>query len=107
LLALAMHEILCPGANFDRRDFGSRDQRFGALVANAAVKGTNEATGQAWAAASGSSGEFQLQKLRPGFYSLEVSAPGFQVFAQIKSASCGAGGSTYPSSLVGKSRARS
>jgi len=52
----------------------------GGVVAYAAVKGTNEATGQAWTTASGSSGEFQLQKLPPGFYSLEVSAPGFQVF---------------------------
>ncbi len=52
----------------------------GAVVPNAAVKGTNETTGQAWTAASGSSGEFQLQKLSPGSYSLEVSAPGFQVF---------------------------
>lgn len=52
----------------------------GAVVANAIVKVSNEATGQAWTTASGSSGEFQLQKLPPGLYSLEVSAPGFQVF---------------------------
>jgi iron complex outermembrane receptor protein len=52
----------------------------GAVVANAAVKGTNEATGQAWTAASGASGEFLFQKLPPGLYSLEVSAPGFQIF---------------------------
>ena len=52
----------------------------GAVVANASVKVTNEATGQAWTAASNSSGEFQLQKLPQGFYSVEVSAPGFQVF---------------------------
>ncbi len=52
----------------------------GGVVANAEVKATNDATGQAWTAASNSSGEFQLQKLPPGSYSLEVSAPGFQVF---------------------------
>jgi iron complex outermembrane receptor protein len=52
----------------------------GAVVANASVKGTNEATGQALTAASGPSGEFQLQNLPPGFYSVEVSAQGFQVF---------------------------
>jgi iron complex outermembrane receptor protein len=63
----------------------------GAVVANAAVKATNEATGQAWAAASGPTGEFQLQKLVPGFYSVEVSAPGFQVFRANKiSVSAGA-----------------
>jgi len=52
----------------------------GAVVANAAIKGTNESTGQSWTASSSSSGEFQLLKLPPGFYTLEVSAPGFQVF---------------------------
>lgn len=52
----------------------------GGVVANAEVKATNEATGQTWTAASSSSGEFQLQKLPPGSYAVEVSAPGFQVF---------------------------
>ena len=52
----------------------------GGVVANAGVKATNEATGQTWTATSGSSGEFQLQNLPPGYYSVEVSAPGFQVF---------------------------
>jgi len=52
----------------------------GAVVANAAIKGANESTGQSWTASSSSSGEFQLLKLPPGFYALEVSAPGFQVF---------------------------
>src|SRR5271157_4796537 len=52
----------------------------GGVVANAEVKATNEATGQTWNTASSSSGEFQLQKLPPGSYAVEVSAPGFQVF---------------------------
>ena len=52
----------------------------GAVVANAAVKGANEATGQTWTAASSSSGEFQLQNLPPGSYVVEVSAAGFQTF---------------------------
>jgi len=52
----------------------------GGVVANAEVKATNEATGQTWAAASSSSGEFQLQSLPPGYYAVEVSAAGFQVF---------------------------
>jgi len=52
----------------------------GGVVANAEAKATNEATGQTWTAASGSSGEFQLQNLPPGSYAVEVSAAGFQVF---------------------------
>ena len=52
----------------------------GGVVANAEAKATNEATGQTWTAASGSSGEFQLQNLPPGSYAMEVSAAGFQVF---------------------------
>jgi iron complex outermembrane receptor protein len=52
----------------------------GGVVVSAAVKATNEATGQTWAAASSSSGEFQLQNLPSGSYAVEVSAAGFQVF---------------------------
>jgi len=52
----------------------------GGVVANAAVKATNETTGQTWTAASGPSGEFQLQNLPAGSYTVEVSAAGFQVF---------------------------
>jgi outer membrane receptor protein involved in Fe transport len=52
----------------------------GGVVANAEAKATNEATGQTWTAASGTSGEFQLQNLPPGSYAVEVSAAGFQVF---------------------------
>ncbi len=52
----------------------------GGLVANAGAKATNEVTGQTWTAASGPSGEFQLQNLPPGSYAVEVSAAGFQVF---------------------------
>ena len=56
----------------------------GAVVASAAVKATNETTGRAWTASSGPSGEFQLQKLSPGYYAVEVSAPGFQIFRATK-----------------------
>ncbi len=52
----------------------------GGVVANAGAKATNEATGQTWTAASGPSGEFQLQNLPPGSYAVEVSAAGFQIF---------------------------
>lgn len=52
----------------------------GGVVANAKVKGVNEATGQTWTTTSGSSGEFQLPNLPPGSYSVEVSTSGFQMF---------------------------
>lgn len=52
----------------------------GAVVANAEVKATSEATGRTWSAASGATGEFQVQKLPPGLYAVEVSAPGFEKF---------------------------
>ncbi len=52
----------------------------GGVVANAEVKATNEATGQTWTATSISFGEFQMQNLPPGSYTVEVSAAGFQVF---------------------------
>src|SRR5260370_10701066 len=52
----------------------------GGLVRDAKVKATNTEMDHAWSAASDSSGQFQFQNLPPGFYALEVSAPGFQVF---------------------------
>jgi len=52
----------------------------GGVVANAEAKATNDATGQTWTAPSGSAGEFQLQNLPAGSYTVEVSAAGFQVF---------------------------
>jgi len=65
----------------------------GGVIANAEVKGTNEATGQTWNAASSASGEFQLQSLPPGSYAVEVSATGFQVFRANKVSV--SGGSVY------------
>jgi iron complex outermembrane receptor protein len=56
----------------------------GAVVANAEVKATSEATGRIWTATSGASGEFQVQKLPPGLYAVEVSAPGFEKFRSDK-----------------------
>src|SRR5208337_85312 len=52
----------------------------GGVVANAEAKATNDATGHAWTAPSGSAGEFHLQNLPAGSYTVEVSAAGFQVF---------------------------
>jgi iron complex outermembrane recepter protein len=65
----------------------------GDVVPDAEVKATNEATDEAWSAASDLSGEFQLKNLPPGFYTLQVSAPGFHVFHANKI--CVANGSRY------------
>ncbi len=72
----------------------------GAVVANAAVKGTNEVTGQSWSAASNASGEFRLKNMPPGFYSLEVSAPGFQTFHASKISVSPGSSSNLPVKLV-------
>jgi iron complex outermembrane recepter protein len=56
----------------------------GGLVRSAEIKASNEATGQTWTAACGSSGEFQLPNLPAGSYTVEVSASGFQVFRASK-----------------------
>lgn len=56
----------------------------GAVVANAEVKATSEATGRIWTATSGATGEFQVQKLPPDLYAVEVSAPGFEKFRSDK-----------------------
>ena len=65
----------------------------GDVVPDAEVKATNEATEQEWTAASDLSGEFQLKNLPPGFYTLQVSTPGFHVFHANKI--CVANGSSY------------
>jgi Carboxypeptidase regulatory-like domain/TonB dependent receptor len=52
----------------------------GAIVSNANVTVTNEATGVAVAVTTGSSGEFRAPNLLPGQYDLAVSSSGFQPF---------------------------
>jgi iron complex outermembrane receptor protein len=52
----------------------------GGVVVNAAVRVTDEASRQTWTTTTGSSGQFQLQNLSAGAYSVEVSADGFEVF---------------------------
>jgi iron complex outermembrane receptor protein len=52
----------------------------GGTVADAKVKATNKATNQVWTAISNAAGEFQIQPIPAGRYSIEVSATGFQVF---------------------------
>jgi hypothetical protein len=54
----------------------------GAVVAGAAVKATQTATGAVQTATSGTAGEYTLPGLPPGTYTLEVSKEGFGKFAQ-------------------------
>jgi hypothetical protein len=49
-----------------------------ALITNAVVQATREGTGEQYSARTDSSGHFEIKDLKPGIYTLESSAPGFQ-----------------------------
>jgi hypothetical protein len=51
----------------------------GAIVPNAAVKATNEATGLVYSTAASTAGEFAFADLPPGSYTVVVSRPGFSI----------------------------
>jgi len=50
----------------------------GAVVSGASIKATNKATGEIRTANSGARGNYSLQLLPPGTYTLEVTKPGFK-----------------------------
>ena len=52
----------------------------GAIVSNASVTVTNQATGIVVSVKSGSEGEFRTDNLLPGQYTVAVSSPGFQTY---------------------------
>jgi hypothetical protein len=52
----------------------------GAIIPNAKVTVTNEATGVIVSITAGSGGEFRASNLLPGKYDLAVSSPGFQTY---------------------------
>jgi hypothetical protein len=52
----------------------------GAIIPNASVTITNEATGVVVSMKSGSAGEFRASNLLPGQYDLAVSSPGFEPY---------------------------
>src|SRR5579862_7483218 len=54
----------------------------GATVAGAKITVTNDATGETFNATSGTGGEYRFPLLRPGTYTLAVSAAGFQETSQ-------------------------
>src|SRR5579884_2118337 len=61
----------------------------GAAIANATVLVSNDATGESQTATTGSSGDFRFPLLRPGRYTLTVTAPGFQKTVQHTTVSLG------------------
>jgi Carboxypeptidase regulatory-like domain len=63
------------------RIFGNASDPAGARVAQAAVS-AKSADGQASSAKTDSSGTFELAGLRPGKYTISVTAPGFEVAAK-------------------------
>src|SRR5258708_37234215 len=52
----------------------------GAVIANAKVEITNKGTGLTRAADTGSSGDFVINSLQPGTYSVKVEAPSFKTY---------------------------
>ncbi|HEX7157432.1 MAG TPA: carboxypeptidase-like regulatory domain-containing protein, partial [Edaphobacter sp.] len=54
----------------------------GAVIPNATIAATNNATGVATVRTSSSAGVFSIAPLLPGTYSLKVEAPGFQTLRQ-------------------------
>jgi Carboxypeptidase regulatory-like domain/TonB dependent receptor len=52
----------------------------GAIIPNATVTVTNEATGVVVSVSAGDSGEFRAGNLLPGKYDLAISSPGFQTY---------------------------
>src|SRR5215472_1327336 len=62
------------------RVLGLVEDPSGAIVADAAVKLTNEATGVAFATKSSSAGTYVFEAVQPGAYSLQVEAAGFRRF---------------------------
>src|SRR5438477_4842645 len=74
--------FVCACAAFAQRDLstlaGTVTDTSGGVVANAAVKITEEATGLVYDTQTNSSGEFVRPALKPATYTVNVSAPGFK-----------------------------
>ncbi|HXB73910.1 MAG TPA: TonB-dependent receptor [Candidatus Acidoferrales bacterium] len=74
--------LFCACAVFAQRDLstlaGTVNDTSGGVVANAAVKITELATGLSYDTVSNTAGEFVRPALKPSTYSVEVSAPGFK-----------------------------
>jgi hypothetical protein len=78
---LAVACIFTSAADFNARIKGTVTDPDGAVVANAAVTATNQATGVKFATTSLSDGGYSFPQLPIGTYSIEVTAPGFKSFS--------------------------
>ena len=82
LLSCACCVLLCVTPAFAQIDTGgvtgTVTDSTGAIVAGATVKLVNEATGVSSAGVSTSTGAYSFNAVRPGSYTLQVEAPGFQ-----------------------------
>src|SRR6185437_595041 len=82
LLSCACSAILCGTPSFAQIDTGgvtgTVTDSTGAIVAGATVKLINDGTGVASLGVSTSTGAYSFNAVRPGSYTLQVEAPGFQ-----------------------------
>src|SRR5690349_9561547 len=82
ILCVAALAPSLPGQINTGRISGSVTDATGAIVANAAVRATNEDTGVVTRSLSSESGEFLVNFLVPGMYRVEVEKPGFQRYVE-------------------------
>ena len=80
ILAMALISGITFGQTTSGDLVGTVKDPSGAIVSNANVTVTNEATGVAVSVTTGSSGEFRAANLLPGQYDLAISSAGFQPY---------------------------
>src|ERR1700722_18521136 len=80
VLAMALTSTLTFAQTTSGDLVGTVKDPSGAIIANAAVTVTNEATGVAVSIKSGAAGEFRAGNLLPGKYDLTVSSAGFEPY---------------------------
>jgi len=85
-LRISLLALFCACAVFAQRDLatitGTVTDSSGAIVANAKVTITEQATGQNYELTTNGSGEFTRPALKPSTYNVTVSAPGFKKSTQ-------------------------
>src|ERR1700722_737076 len=85
-LRIALLTFVCACVAFAQRDLstlaGTITDASGGVVANAKVAITDVATGESYAMTSNNLGEFVRPALKPGVYTITVTAPGFKTSEQ-------------------------
>src|SRR5437016_5398047 len=81
-LRIALLTLICACALFAQRDLstlaGTITDSSGGVVVNATVTITEDATGAVYVITTNSLGEFVRPALKPGIYTVSVTAPGFK-----------------------------